>query len=126
MSTNKYNMTIWQGSTFGLTILAKNPDKTAMDLTSYSARMQIRPTYASGTVVESLTSANGEINIVTAEGKLELSLSAARTANIKVDLGSSSKPPKTVYVYDLELIDNANTVTKLLYGDVNVLGEVTR
>jgi hypothetical protein len=31
-----------------------------------------------------------------------------------------------MYVYDLELIDPANVVSKLLYGDVVVYGEVTR
>jgi len=123
---NKHNIKIWQGGTFGLTIIVKNPDKTVMNLTSYTARMQIRSTYASGTVLESLTSSNGEITITAANGKLDLALSAARTANIAVDLNSTTKPPKSVYVYDLELVDNAGTVTKLLYGDAVVYGEVTR
>jgi hypothetical protein len=42
-----------------------------------------------------------------------------------VDL-SNGKPPKSMYVYDLELIDGSNNVSKLLYGDVTVYGEVTR
>lgn len=127
MTANKYNMTIWQGSTFELVVISNNSDKTPMDLTGYSARMQIRPTYASSTILESLTTENGEITIVPAEGRLELELSASRTANIKVDLGSTSKPPKSVYVYDLELVESSSgIVTKLLYGDVIVLGEVTR
>lgn len=123
---NKHNIKIWQGATFGLTITVKNPDKTVMNLTSYTARMQIRSSYASGTVLESLTSSNGEITITAANGKLDLALAAERTANIAVDLNSTTKPPKSVYVYDLELVDNAGTVTKLLYGDAIVYGEVTR
>lgn len=126
MTDNKYNMTIWQGATFGLTIISKDSSGNTMNLTSYSARMQIRPTYSSTSVLESLTTANGEIVITANEGKLQLTLPAERTANIKVDMNSGCKPPKSVYVYDLELVDNANTVTKLLYGDVSVLGEVTR
>ena len=39
---------------------------------------------------------------------------------------TNGKPPKTTYVYDLELIDGDGRVSKLLYGDVNVYGEVTR
>jgi hypothetical protein len=39
---------------------------------------------------------------------------------------SSSKPPRSTYVYDLELIDGAGKVSKLLFGDVVVYGEVTR
>ena len=123
ITDNKYNMTMWQGSTFGLSISVQNADETVQDLTGYSARMQIRPTYKSTTVTESLTSANGEISIIPATGELQLELSAARTANIHVDL-SNGKPPKTVYVYDLEL-DNG-TVSKILYGDLTVYGEVTR
>ena len=39
---------------------------------------------------------------------------------------SNGKPPKSLYVYDLELVDSASKVSKLLYGDVTVYGEVTR
>ena len=126
MEDNRYNITIWQGSTFNLVITVQDADGNAQNLTSYSARMQIRPSYDSGAITESLTTANGEITITAVEGNVALALSATRTANIYVDRLGSTKPPKTTYVYDLELIDNANTVTKLLYGDVIVLAEVTR
>jgi hypothetical protein len=39
---------------------------------------------------------------------------------------TNGKPPRSTYVYDLELIDTGNTVSKILYGDVTVYGEVTR
>lgn len=126
MEDNRYNITMWQGSTFNLVITVQDADGNAQNLTSYSARMQIRPSYDSGIVTESLSTANGEITITAANGNVALALSATRTANIYVDPLGSTKPPKTTYVYDLELIDNANTVTKLLYGDVIVLAEVTR
>ncbi len=126
ISSNRYNLTMWQGATFGLTVTVKSANGATQNLTNYSARMQIRSDYASGTITESLTSSNGEITIDGANGNVTLTLAATRTANISVDLTSASKPPKSLYVYDLELIDNANTVSKLLYGDVNVYGEVTR
>ena len=88
--------------------------------------MQIRPGYNSGTVTETLTSANGEILITAATGNVSIELAASRTANIAVDMDSPSKPPKSTYVYDLELIDGAGKVSKLLFGDVIVYGEVTR
>lgn len=126
ISANRYNLTMWQGSTFGLLITVKTANGSIQNLSNYSARMQIRSDYASGATAESLTTSNGEITVEGANGNLVLSLSATRTANIFVDLLSGTKPPKSVYVYDLELIDSANNVTKLLYGDVNVYGEVTR
>lgn len=126
ITQNKYNLTIWQGATFGLNISVQTANGAALDLTNYSARMQIRNTYDSGAPAETLTSANGEIVMGGVSGNLTISLAATRTANIFVDLSGSGKPPKTIYVYDLELIDNANTVSKLLYGEATVYGEVTR
>ena len=123
-NSNKYNLTIWQGATFSLTLKVQDANGDAQILTGYSARMQLRSSYNSGSAAESLTTSNGEISISGAN--LTMTLAASRTANLYVDLNSTSKPPKTMYVYDLELIDPANVVSKLLYGDVVVYGEVTR
>lgn len=124
-SDNKYNLTMWQGSTFGLAITVKDANNEVQNLTSYTAKMQMRPSYTSGSVTETLTTANGEITITAATGNVALELAAARTANITVDM-ANGKPPKSMYVYDLELIDGNGKVSKLLYGDVTVYGEVTR
>lgn len=123
---NKYNMTMWQGSTFGMGIIVQDTDGNVQNLTGFSARMQIRPSYRSGTIMETLTSANGEITVSASDGRLDLILSAERTAGIDVNL-SNGIPPKTVYVYDLEIVHNAtNTVSKILWGNLSVYGEVTR
>lgn len=122
---NKYTLEMWQGATFALTITVKDSAGNVQNLTSYTARMQIRRNYDSGTATETLTTANGEITITAAEGNVAIELASTRTANISVDL-TDGKPPRTVYVYDLELIDGDGKVSKLLYGDVNVYGEVTR
>ena len=124
-SDNKYNLIMYQGSTFGLSITVKDANNAVQNLTSYTARMQIRQDYTSGTATETLTSANGEIIITAATGNVSIELAASRTANISVDM-SNGKPPKSLYVYDLELVDSASKVSKLLYGDVTVYGEVTR
>ena len=124
-TNNKYNLEMWQGATFTMTITVKDSAGNVQNLTGYSARMQMRTSYDAASATESLTTSNGEISITAAEGNLAFQLEATRTAAIPVDL-TNGKPPKTVYVYDLELVDNANTVSKLLYGDVNVYGEVTR
>lgn len=123
---SRHNITIWQGGTFGLTVVVKDANNAVRDLTGHTARMQIRSSYSSSSVAESLTTSNGEITVNATAGSLTLTLTAARTANITVDLNSSSKPPKSMYVYDLELLDSSNAVTKLLWGDVTVYGEVTR
>jgi hypothetical protein len=125
IETNKYNITIWQGATFGLLITVKDSAGNTMNLTNYTARMQIRSAYNSGSAAESLTTSNGEISISAATGNVTLELAASRTANLSVDL-TNGKPPKSTYVYDLELIDGVGKVSKLLYGDAVVYGEVTR
>lgn len=129
MPNNKYDIEMNQGDTFALNLIVKEANCALKDLTGYSARMQIRPSYDSSTITESLSTANGEISINTSSSSISLNLPAERTALIKVDLGSgflgAGKPPKTTYVYDLELI-NGEDVSKLMYGNVNVYGEVTR
>jgi hypothetical protein len=124
-SDNKYNITIWQGSTFGLTITVNDASGAASNLTNYSASMQIRPSYDSGAIKESLNTSNGEITIDGANGNLILQLAATRTANIPVNM-LNGRPPKTIYVYDLEISSSSNVVSKILYGDAVVYGEVTR
>jgi len=136
MLSNKYNISIWQGSTFGLTVVVNHANNTPQNLSGKSARMQIRSSYDADRAEETLTTENGEILITdAANGTMYLQLSADRTANIDVDLSSLStvrlsetqtiKIPKSTYVYDLELID-VNDVKKILYGSVDVYGEVTR
>jgi hypothetical protein len=127
MPDNKYNIEFFQGSTFSLNLTVKNSNGSLKDLSSHSARMQIRQSYGSGSATESLTTSNGEIVINTTTSTMSLVLSAERTANIYVDLNGSGSPPKTKYVYDIELVNNSdNSVSKLLFGDVMVYGEVTR
>lgn len=125
LTDNKYNLTMWQGSTFGLNIVIRDSSDVVQDLTGCSVRMQIRPSYDSTEITETLTSANGEITITPTTGNIHLQLDAERTANISVDL-TNGKPPRTVYVYDLELVDQSDNVSKILYGDIRVYGEVTR
>lgn len=126
IDANRYNIFIWQGATFGLTITVKDAAGNVSNLTNYTARMQIREAYDSAAATETLTTANGEITITGPEGNVALELAATRTANISVDLNGPGRPPKKTYVYDLELIDTSNVVSKLLYGDAVVYAEVTR
>lgn len=126
IDTMRYDLSMWQGTTFNLTINVKDSNRANINLTNYSASMQIRESYDNGNVAESLTSSNGEISFDVANGLIALEMSADRTANIYVDLSSTSIPPRNIYVYDLDLTDANNRVTKILFGTVDVYGEVTR
>lgn len=125
MSRTLTNLDMEQGTSFSVLATWKDVKGVPMDLTYYTARMQIRSSYASNTVTESLTTANGEITL-SDTGDIMLELSPARTSNIPVDYTQNSNPPRTKYVYDLELVSPTGHVTRLLAGNIIVTGEVTR
>lgn len=124
MPNNKYNIEMIQGSTFELYLTVKESNGAFKDLSGYTASMQIRSSYSSSVVTETLSTSNGEIVINTSSSSINLKLPAARTAAIKVDMDNGS-PPRSKYVYDLEL-ETGGDVSKLIFGDVNIYGEVTR
>lgn len=114
MSAGQYSFEIDQGSTFTRTLTYK-VSGVVVNLTGYTARMQLRPTVASDTVTLSLTTENGRISL-TSQGVITLSVAADVTAALAAG----------VYVYDLELVAGNGTVTRLLEGSAIVSPEVTR
>lgn len=90
---------------------------TPVNLTGYSAQMQIRRTPADATALVSLTSAaNGGITIEGTEGRVNIEISAATTSNLA--------PGR--YVYDLVLTDLSSKKKRLVEGVVIVDAGVTR
>lgn len=114
MTPGKYNMICPQGATFAKQ-LTYAIDGDPVDLTTYTARMQVREKHTSKTAVVSLTTENGGIALGDDEGTIDLYISDENTANI------SAKD----YVYDLELISSGE-VYRLLEGKFIVTPEVTR
>lgn len=113
-----FNLVADQGSTFSRTIVWRDPAKKPILLGGYTARMQIRPSTSSSTVIKQLTTENGGITLGASNGQIVLYISDEDMANINEDK----------YVYDLELLGpTANTyVYKILYGNFVVRSEVTR
>lgn len=114
MISGIYNITIDQGATFSRTITVRNADESLLNLTGYTARMQIRREYSSTNVMLSLTTENGKITLGGAAGTIQLNASAADTTTLTHD-----------GVYDLELVNGA-VVNRLIRGIVRVNPEVTR
>ena len=123
--SNKYDIQVNQGSTFEMSLIVKDSAGALMNLNGYSAAMQIRSTYASANPLVSISTTEGSITINLITSTITISIPAAITAGFTIDR-NNGKPPKGVYVYDFELTDNNGKVTKLLYGDATVIGEVTR
>lgn len=113
---NTFNITINQGATFELTITWKDSAGTAINLTGYTARMQVRETYSSSSTIVSLTNGSG-ITLGGAAGTIAILISATTTAALTAPFSG---------VYDLELVSAGGVVTRLLQGAATVTPEVTR
>ena len=109
-----YDFTAGQGETFDRTVTWKIDD-VAVNLTGYTARMQIRKTHRSASSVVSLTQASG-LTLGGSAGTIRIVISATATAAL--DDGQ--------YVYDLELVSGSGTVTRVLEGTFSLTPEVTR
>lgn len=107
----------YQGASFDYS-LTWQTGGTPVDLSGYSARMQVRETVDSTAVVLSLTAGTG-ITLGGTAGTIFLEASAATMAAI--DAQASNQ-----FVYDLELVSGAGYVTRLLEGTFTVSPEVTR
>jgi hypothetical protein len=107
-----------QGSTFSRIIYYKDPAKKPIKFTGYTARMQVRPTYESSTVLLALTTENGGIALGNTDGSISLF----------VDDTIMEEIAEGIYVYDLELVAPSSDlfVYKILQGNFAVRSEVTR
>ena len=115
MSATTYDILIEQGATYSQLVTYKEAG-VAVNLTGYTARMQVRSTLESATTVVELTTANGRIALGGAAGTITLTISATDTAALTAGRG----------VYDLELVSGSGIVTRLLQGVATISRNVTR
>lgn len=116
-----YSWAINQGSTINKLFEYRESDGTTpIDLTGYSARMQIRTRIDAVDIELELSTSNAGITIPTpTSGQLYVHMTSTQTAALD---------PRG-YVYDIELyyLDGAEEiVTRLIEGALTVRGEVTR
>lgn len=118
MAAGTYDFTIEQGASFTREIIWKNNAAVPVpyNLTGFTARMQVRSSITAPAILLELTTENGRVSLGTSNGKITLILTAAETAAFAWITG----------VYDLEIIDVAGKVTRLLKGTVAVDPEITR
>lgn len=116
----KLNIVIEQGTTFNpvLTYTDNSTPAVPIDLSGYTARMQIRAQQADTAVIVGgdLTTENGGITLGGAAGTIALLI----TDTITTAFTFSNA------VYDLELIDGSGIVIRLLTGSVTLSTETTR
>lgn len=126
MRAGTYNFTCEQGATFTRLIELEEPDLIAdptgntfvpINISGYTARMQIRRTLESSTPMISLTTENNRlvINPSDADNQVLITLTDAETSTLT-----------TSGVYDLEIESPDGVVSRVLQGDVTLSLEVTR
>lgn len=105
----KANIVIDQGTDYSTTINVTDDNGDPVDLSTYTGAAQMRKHY---------TSSNATAFTVTTDGSgvVTLSMNAATSGNLV--------PGR--YVYDCELTDSSNTVSRLVEGIVTVTPQVTR
>lgn len=117
MAAFKANLAIDQGATFRKRFTWKSGTPAVpVNLTGYTARMQIRAELESAAILAELTTENGGIALGGVTGTIDLYLSHTDTTAYAWDSG----------VYDIELIAPNGDVLRRIKGSVSVSKEVTR
>lgn len=88
---------------------------SAVNLTGYGARMQVRETADSTATVFSISAGTG-ITLGGTAGTISLAASSTATTAL----------PDGQFVYDLEMVSGAGYVTRLVEGNFVVYAEITR
>ena len=113
----KLNLKIYQRATFRRRIVWKDGRSRPVNLTGYTARLQIRESASSPAVLLELSTSNGRINLTPTAGIIELYVSDEDTTAIT----SWSKA-----VYDLLMFASNGEQIRLLEGNVTVSPGVTQ
>lgn len=125
MSAGKYSFIIEQGATTQFELIYSDSDNTPVDLTGYSAKMQIRPAPGSATLYATLSSSLSPdgtgLNLQGLEGTNPYS---SGSIGVYISAASSSLFSFSDASYDLELT-SGSYVTRILEGKVKLSREVT-
>ena len=105
------NLTVDQGSNFLAYIDVTDSSGNPLNLAGYTVAGQIRKTYSSLTAIDFSASVNSAVN-----GTISLTLSDTVTNGIKAGR----------YVYDVEILSNSGSRTRVLEGQVEVTPGVTQ
>lgn len=104
------DLSIDQGTDYEVTLTLTDENGNVLDLSNSNTAAQIRKNYTSLTYTEFDTSTN------VATGEISLTLTADQTADLE--------PGR--YVYDVELTDASNSISRVVEGVVTITPQVTR
>jgi hypothetical protein len=126
MPAGKYSFVIEQGATTTFEVQYKDSTNTPVDLSGYGARLQIRPSAGSDTILLSLSSSlQGDGTGLNMSGSNSTTPPTSGSIGVYISAYSSSLLSFTEAAYDLEIHYGA-TVSRILQGCVKLSKEVTR
>ena len=105
----KVNLVVDQGTTFTTSITFNDENGNTINFSTYSGSAQMRKHFTSSNSTSFSVS-------LTSNGIVTLSLTANQTGNLVAGR----------YVYDLEVTDQSNQISRLIEGIVTVTPNVTR
>lgn len=112
-----YDTSINQGADWYINFVYQDTTtNTPINITGYTAALQLRSLPSDTTAALSLTSPAGGITITGAQGLVAIHATAAQTGAIVAGY----------YYYDLEITSPANIITRLVQGQILVSAQVTR
>lgn len=115
-----YHFDADKGSTWRQSLVLKNADGTAMDLTGYSARMSVKS--AANSALAALVDVSCVISDPKA-GKIDMEISAANSSKMQIYGDSYLDIVKAVY--DIEIYTASGFVVRVLQGFFRICPEVT-
>ena len=117
MADNHYDVLCRQGETLSRILRLRMADKvTPIDLTGYTAKLQVRRAHAHATVLLEASTTDGRIVIAGPQGNISLTVPKEVTAAL----------PAMTLEYDLFITSAAGVATRLLDGKFVVSASVTR
>lgn len=114
MQPGRFNFNLTQGDTFS-TAPAWKINGNYVNVTGYTAKMDLKIAPTSTSTIFELSTENGRITTGTTDGKFTLNITSTDSATI---------PPGN-YVYDLDITSPGGVVTTLLTGGFSVTAQVT-
>jgi hypothetical protein len=113
VNAGRYNITIINGTTFTLAPIWQ-VDNLPVDLTGYSADMQVRD--VSNNLIVELSTFNGKAVISPALGQTTFTLTPTQTSAANLPVGN--------YTYAFNLTDGSSNTYQILNGAFNVQASV--
>ncbi len=118
MSTKpaRLDISVYQGATF-FRRFTWTDKRNPVSLTGYTFHMQIRPTVDSDEIIADLSTSNGNIVVEDAVNGI---------FTIEIPHTDTEAMAHSSGVYDVEAIDSAGRVSRILFGNVEIVPGVTR